>query len=232
MDTISHMISDKAAALSLTPVTPPPTPPPHVPITQQDHTEVSLLPTPPIIPPIEKAPPTIPSHEETLTNLKAMIHSMKDQLDGMLRVIQGEKVLITKGTNPHVDVLETGEKVLEGVFNGQHMVGEDGKEYPVPPNYASKSKMVEGDLLKLTITNRGSFIYKQISPIERSRLLGELVKADQNEQWTVLAEGKLYKILTASITFHKGKPGDEVILLVPKGGMAIWGAVDNIVHKS
>ena len=39
-------------------------------------------------------------------------------------------------------------KIIEGVFDGQNMVGSDGKTYPVPANYASKSKLVQGDILK------------------------------------------------------------------------------------
>ncbi|MBA4320115.1 MAG: hypothetical protein C0412_17080, partial [Flavobacterium sp.] len=50
-------------------------------------------------------------------------------------------------------------KVIEGVFDGENMIGPDGKQYSVPSNYASKSKLVEGDILKLTITSRGNFIY-------------------------------------------------------------------------
>ena len=38
-------------------------------------------------------------------------------------------------------------KVIEGVFDGQNMVGSDAKTYPVPANYASKSKLVQGDIL-------------------------------------------------------------------------------------
>jgi len=53
-------------------------------------------------------------------------------------------------------------KVIEGVFDGQNMVGSDGKIYPVPANYASKSKLVQGDILKLTIAEDGTFLYKQI----------------------------------------------------------------------
>ena len=60
-----------------------------------------------------------------------------------------------------------GGKVIEGVFDGQNMIGPDKKQYPVPANYASKSKLIEGDVLKLTIAEDGSFIYKQISPLER-----------------------------------------------------------------
>src|SRR6201989_2177646 len=65
-------------------------------------------------------------------------------------------------------------KVVEGVFDGQNMVGSDGKTYPVPANYASKSKLVQGDILKLTIADDGAFLYKQIGPIARKQVVGTL----------------------------------------------------------
>src|SRR5262245_60892005 len=65
-------------------------------------------------------------------------------------------------------------KVIEGVFDGQNMVGSDAKTYPVPANYASKSKLVQGDILKLTIADDGSFLYKQIGPIPRKQVVGVL----------------------------------------------------------
>src|SRR6185503_8248170 len=87
-----------------------------------------------------------------------------------------------------------GGKVIEGVFDGQNMVGPDGKQYPVPANYASKSKLVEGDVLKLTIAEDGSFIYKQIGPVERRKILGSLAQ-DEKGEYKVVAEGKPYKVL-------------------------------------
>src|SRR5688572_21686970 len=57
----------------------------------------------------------------------------------------------------------TSGKVIEGAFDGQNMIGSDGKTYPVQANYASKSKLVEGQPLKLTITEAGEFRYKQTS---------------------------------------------------------------------
>ncbi|MCL5008796.1 MAG: hypothetical protein M1400_00445, partial [Patescibacteria group bacterium] len=71
-----------------------------------------------------------------------------------------------------------GGKVIEGVFDGQNMIGPDKKQYPVPANYASKSKLIEGDVLKLTIAEDGSFIYKQIGPMERKKMLGMLLVDD------------------------------------------------------
>lgn len=121
------------------------------------------------------------------------------------------------------------EKIIEGVFDGQNMQGNDGNEYPVPPNYASKSKLVEGDLLKLTIDIDGSFVYKQIQPVDRRRVVGKLV-VDEQGNFTVQAEGDEYKILLASVTFYKAEEGDEVTILLPENGEAEWGAVDNVMR--
>lgn len=163
--------------------------------------------------------------------MKAMIYKMKDQLDTMLRMIDGEVVKQAEKINSDIENLSTGEKIVEGVFNGEKMVGSDGKEYSVPPNYASKSKLVEGDMMKLTITASGSFVYKQINQIERKRVTGELISDPTTGGWSVLADGHTYKILTASVTFYKGKAGDEVIILIPTEGASEWGAVENIISK-
>src|SRR3989338_6572507 len=45
----------------------------------------------------------------------------------------------------------TAGRTVEGIFDGQNMVDSHGQTYPVPANYASKSKLVEGDGMKLTI---------------------------------------------------------------------------------
>jgi len=120
--------------------------------------------------------------------------------------------------------------IVEGVFDGENMIGPDGKQYSIPANYASKSKLVEGDILKLTIASNGAFIYKQIGPIERKRVVGLLEKSSTG-QFVVSNEDGKWKILTASVTYFKGSLGDEVIILVPKEADSQWAAVDNIVRK-
>ncbi|MFA4873091.1 MAG: hypothetical protein WC659_04100 [Patescibacteria group bacterium] len=122
-----------------------------------------------------------------------------------------------------------GSNVIEGVFDGQQMVGPDGKQYSMPANYASKSKLVEGDLLKLTIALNGSFIYKQIGPVERKRLRGKLIQEEETGEFRVLAEGRSYKTLMASITYFKGNVGDDVVILVPRDKISSWAAVENII---
>ncbi len=122
--------------------------------------------------------------------------------------------------------------IIEGVFDGARMIDADGHQYFVPPNYASKSKLVEGDLLKLTITSRGAYVYKQISATDRRRVRGELTYNTETKQYGIHAEGKLYNILKESVTFYKGKPGDEVVFLVPADGTSSWGAVEHIINAT
>jgi hypothetical protein len=123
-----------------------------------------------------------------------------------------------------------GGKVIEGVFDGQNMIGPDGKQYPVPANYASKSKLIEGDVLKLTISDDGSFIYKQIGPIERRKIIGLLTKDDKGEH-RIIGDGKAYKVLLASLTYFKADVGDQVTVVVPKDGDSTWAAVENVIKN-
>lgn len=120
---------------------------------------------------------------------------------------------------------ETLGKVIEGVFDGQNMVGSDSKVYPVPANYASKSKLVQGDILKLTIAEDGAFLYKQIGPIPRKQVVGTLVL--ENGHYFVDVNGKKLRVLLASVTYFKAKPGDQVSVNVPEDDAAAeWAALE------
>ena len=124
--------------------------------------------------------------------------------------------------------LKSEGNVVEGVFDGEHMLDKDGKKYPVPANYASKSKLVAGDVLKLTIQDDGSFIFKQIGPIERKSLIGTVVY--ENDQYKVVAGGKSYQVLMASVTYFKLKPGDQATILVPADNEGCqWAAIESAV---
>jgi hypothetical protein len=117
-------------------------------------------------------------------------------------------------------------KVIEGVFDGQNMVGSDGKIYPVPANYASKSKLVQGDILKLTIADDGSFLYKQIGPVPRKQVVGVLQQKEGH--YFVEVNDKEYRVLLASVTYFKAKPGDQVSVNIPEDDSvnAEWAALE------
>ncbi len=120
---------------------------------------------------------------------------------------------------------DTLGKVIEGVFDGQNMVGSDSKTYPVPANYASKSKLVQGDILKLTIADDGAFLYKQIGPIPRKQIVGTLNL--EGGHYFVSANGKNFRVLLASVTYFKAKPGDQVSVNVPEDDAnAEWAALE------
>lgn len=121
------------------------------------------------------------------------------------------------------------EKVVEGIFDGQNMLDSDGKTYPVPANYASKSKLIEGDKLKLIIKPNGSFVFKQIELVPRQLITGTVIM--DGSQYKILGDdGLTYGVLYASITFYRANVGDKVSVLVPEGGeKAKWAAMENVI---
>lgn len=158
------------------------------------------------------------------------IQSAKQLLKEMMGGPATKANLAAFSEKANVLTMSEGGKVIEGVFDGQNMIGPDKKQYPVPANYASKSKLIEGDVLKLTIADDGSFIYKQIGPMERKKMLGMLLVDDRGD-FRVIAEGKTYRVLLASLTYFKAEPGDEVTVVVPKDQPTEWAAVENVIKK-
>ncbi len=124
------------------------------------------------------------------------------------------------------DIEQVTGKVMEGVFDGQNMVGPDGKTYPVPANYASKSKLVQGDILKLSIADDGSFIYKQIGPIPRKQVIGTLVQEEGH--YFVNVDSHKYRVLLASVTYFKAKAGDQISVVIPEDSSEeiTWAAIE------
>ncbi len=125
----------------------------------------------------------------------------------------------------------TGTRVIEGVFDGMNMVGSDGVRYDVPTNYASKSRLVEGDMLKLTLKGDGTHLYKQIGPVERKRVVAVLSLNEGTNEYFALHEDSSFKVLSSSVSYFKGVPGDEIIILTPRDGSSVWAAVENIVRS-
>ncbi|OGJ42784.1 hypothetical protein A3B60_02245 [Candidatus Peregrinibacteria bacterium RIFCSPLOWO2_01_FULL_39_12] len=169
--------------------------------------------------------------KEMVESADASLHSAKmilDELTGGQSKKSYTKIA-EKLPDLSGDKDDEGEKIVEGIFNGQNMTGRDKNEYPVPANYASKSKLVPGDTLKLTIKEDGSFLYKQIGPVERDRIVGTLTYEDS--QYKVIANRKAYKVLLASVTYFKAEVGDKVTLVVPKNEESEWGAIENVLPK-
>jgi len=161
--------------------------------------------------------------EKQIKRLRTLIQEAETNLAAateLLVSLVGEDEKVTVATKE-----EAAGKVLEGVFDGQNMVGSDGKTYPVPANYASKSKLVQGDILKLTIAEDGAFMYKQIGPVPRKQVVGAL-KLDKGHYF-VDVNGKEYRVLLASVTYFKAKPGDQVSVNLPEDDSTVeWAALE------
>lgn len=169
-----------------------------------------------------------------LALLKQILESAENSIISAKQIIAemgGERIKASKNLKAKVKNLQVDPKgkIIEGIFDGENMVCPQGHKYPVQPNYASKSKLVPGDTLKLTVLDDGSFLFKQIKLVDRKRVVGTLI--ENGGHYKVLAQGKSYNVLTASITYFKGKPNDEVTLVVPKNEESEWGAIENIIVK-
>jgi len=120
-------------------------------------------------------------------------------------------------------------KIVEGVFTGEDMYGVDWEKYPIPANYASKSKMVQWDKLKLTIAWNGKMIYKQIWPIEREIKTGLL--SENKGKYQVIVDSNTYNLLTAAVTHFWADIWDKITILIPKWKEATFAAIDNVIKK-
>lgn len=126
---------------------------------------------------------------------------------------------------------EEGLEVIEGVFDGYFMVGNDQKKYPVPMNYSSKTKLVPGDVLKLKVMADWKFVYKLIRPAERKHLKAILSKTDENKFTANTDEGQVYFLNQAAVTFFKGVPGDELYIIINEKDNAAFAAIEAIIKK-
>lgn len=161
--------------------------------------------------------------EKQVKRLRALIQEAETNL-----AAANELLISLVGDDDRVQAKITDDvlgKVIEGVFDGQNMVGSDGKTYPVPANYASKSKLVQGDILKLTIADDGAFLYKQIGPIARKQVVGSLKL--EGGHYYVTVGTRDFRVLLASVTYFKAKPGDQVSVNIPEDdSQAEWAALE------
>ena len=172
-------------------------------------------------------------NQDALAQVLARLEAIEDGLETVKRTIadagisSGPVVPKAKATSIAAAGGSIEGKVIEGMFDGQNMIGDDGKTYHVKANYASKSMLVQGDRLKLTIMDDGTFIFKQINPVARKSLIGILKL--ENDQYVVTAGGKDYNVLYASVTHYKLTAGDEVTISVPADGDAQWAAIEAVI---
>ncbi len=221
MDSLGNLLHSRSSSLSLPQL---PDKPVHTPAPDFS------APTP--------APAPEPQHVDRLAQIRTLVHEIEERLTQVREILASDPPVshsttvlppvTTHSTPPTTTTTEF--TVHEGVFNGEGMIGADGQTYPVPVNYASKSKLVEGDLLKVTVLPTGELMYKQIGPVERDRKMGRLVKHEDGS-FTVATEQAEYRVLTAAVTYHRGAHGHSAVVLVPRDSFSTWAAIEYIFHQ-
>lgn len=161
--------------------------------------------------------------EKSIKNAKKLL---KDVLEENHISLDSDVILDTKWLNTY----SSGDsKIIEWVFTWEEMLWSDLSKYPVPVNYASKSKLVQWDRLKLTIENNWKMTYKQISPIEREFKTWLITK--ENWKFQVLSEWRIYNLLTASVTHFKCEVWDNISIILPAWKEASFAAIEALIPK-
>ncbi len=175
------------------------------------------------------------NQEEKLGIVLEKLLSLRKEIDETIAMIdvlpKTSNNINEKAKAESTEYFDDNSKIIEGIFNGEIMIGPDGKQYSIPTNYISKSKIVEGDKMKLTIKKDGTFIYKLIDQVKRVRAIGTLSKDESGKGYIALINGRAYKVQKASVTYYKGEVGDEVVAILPEGGDCTWAAIENITKE-
>lgn len=166
----------------------------------------------------------IDASEKSLKNAKKLLAEIlkEENID-----LSSDLDLDTKGLSSY----ESWEsKIIEWVFTGEDMLWVDNNNYIVPVNYASKSKLVQWDRMKLTIEGSGKMLYKQIKQIDRETRVWLLTQ--DKGRYQVVADGVSYDVLKAAVTHFKAEIGDNVTVLVPAWKEATFGAIEAVMPKA
>ncbi len=159
------------------------------------------------------------------TDIQSKIAKLQEELEQLQNKPQGQDDTVPTDSKEDENYIPIGE---EGVFDGEFVQMSNGKKYQVPPNYASKSKLVVGD--KLVLLTQGDFnTFKISEQVPRIEVEGILTKKEN--QWVVLDGDKDYLVISASIRFYEGEIGDKIVVLLPETTtMPVkWAAVKSII---
>ena len=161
------------------------------------------------------------TYQKKYENIKNLLQSALNQIEKVQNSIEN---LEQEDRRTHYQSIPG----TEGVFDGQYLVAQDGRKTEVPANYAAKSKLVYGDILKV-FTDSGRQIFKQIDRVERKKIEGVLAKKEG--KWYLLADSGSYKISDASAEYNKAELNDRASALIPAENPKVSFASLDVVFK-
>lgn len=158
-------------------------------------------------------------HKDKYENMKKLIYSAVNQLEKIQNVIESMEQDERK-------VYYQSIPGTEGNFDGQYLIAQDGRKTEVPENYAAKSRLVYGDVLKV-FNDAGKQVFKQIDRVERKKVSGVLTKKEG--KWYLLSDSGSYRVSDASAEFNGAMLNDKASAYVPAKELnAPWAALDEV----
>lgn len=157
---------------------------------------------------------------------QSAIDELKRKINQAESIISSSKKTLEKlekeATRPDYTQIEG----IVGSYNGSQMVAEDGTAYDVPSNYAAKTKLVFGDVLKL-IDEDGKKLFKQIDRVDRTKVEGILTKKEG--EWYLLTDRGSYKVSDTAAEFQGAQLNSEATAFIPKNNLeAPFAAIDQV----
>jgi hypothetical protein len=191
---------------------------------------------------------------DTILSLIEICESNLKNIKSLLSQYSGGDIVYKNGnghsySNPNANTFQVNSSAedvesVEGHFDGENMIGDNGKNYTVPQNYASKSQLVVGDKMKWSLVKDAFDGYKEVfkltQPVLREKVIGKFIVEGNNYGAMVEGYPHMIKILKASATFAMKNLGlvigGKVALYVPKAGTSSlssnWGAFINVVNST
>ena len=163
-----------------------------------------------------------PPYAKKFDSIKKLLRAAQFQLEHVENVIEMME-------HDEKKAYYQGVPGTEGTFDGQYLVAQDGRKTEVPGNYAAKSRLVCGDVLKVFADN-GKQVFKQIDKVERKKIEGILTKKEG--KWYVLADTGSYRILDAAAEFNQAQLNDKASVFIPASNLnAPFAALDRIYKE-
>lgn len=115
---------------------------------------------------------------------------------------------------------------ITGKYDGFSMICDDGTRYEVPQNYAAKTKIVYGDVLKL-IEQDGKKLFKQVVKVDRIKVDGILTKKEG--EWYLLTDRGSYRVSGIAADFQRAQLNSEATAFLPQDNLnAPFATLDKV----
>lgn len=168
---------------------------------------------------------------EKITTILQSIKADIDKLEQVLFDDTDDTSSVKDNINAQKDTENKKNNTSDGItgyFDGLFMVGDNGKKYEVPRNYAAKSKLIYGDILSMILDEKGTATFKQIQKVPRKKIEGIVVK--KGNTWMLLSDAGAYELSSTAAEFNNAKEHDEATALIPEDNTNVpFAALDEIL---